>query len=54
VKLCSQEGCRKRVQQGGVCYEHGARVKRCKQDWCKNQVQTGGVCIKHGVRKRSL
>jgi hypothetical protein len=24
-KLCSQEGCRKRVQQGGVYHEHGAR-----------------------------
>jgi hypothetical protein len=24
----SQDGCGKQVQQGGVCIEHGARVKR--------------------------
>ena len=29
-KRCSQEGCTKQVQQGGVCTKHGAIVK-CKR-----------------------
>jgi hypothetical protein len=28
-KRCSQDGCGRYVQQGGVCIKHGARVKRC-------------------------
>jgi hypothetical protein len=28
-KRCSQDGCGRHVQQGGVCIKHGARVKCC-------------------------
>jgi hypothetical protein len=49
-KLCSQDGCSKHVQQGGVCFKHGVREKLCSQDGCGRYVQQGGVCIKHGAR----
>jgi hypothetical protein len=56
-KLCSQDGCGRYVQQGGVCIKHGARVKRCSQDGCGKQAVQGGVCVQHGAsvkRRRSL
>ena len=62
-KYCSQEGCDNQVQQGGICYKHGARVaklkdgkkrgarkcKYCSQNGCVNQVKQGGVCVQHGA-----
>ena len=62
-KYCNKEGCGNQVQQGGVCFQHGARVKRfsqdgcprkrkykrCSQEGCGRHVQQGGVCVEHGA-----
>ena len=50
-KYCNQDGCDNQVVQGGVCKQHGARVKLCIQEGCDNQVVQGGFCIKHGAVK---
>lgn len=49
-KECKAEGCTKRAQNGGVCVEHGARVKRCSAEGCTNQAINGGVCQRHGAK----
>merc|ERR1712194_301586 len=49
-KVCSEDGCTKNAQKGGVCIKHGAKVKRCSHYDCTKQVQQGGVCIEHGAK----
>ena len=59
-KYCNKEGCGNQVQQGGVCFQHGARVKRfsqdgcprkrkykrCSQEGCEKLVVQGGASVK--------
>ena len=49
-KRCSAEGCTNNIQNGGVCFRHGAKKKPCSVDDCTNQVVNGGVCIRHGAK----
>jgi len=48
---CSADGCTNKVQQGGVCRRHGAKLtgRNCSHEGCSNHVVNGGVCIKHGA-----
>ena len=52
-QLCSHEGCTKCAIRGGVCVQHGAKVKRCGREGCNNQAQKGGVCMKHGAKVKA-
>jgi len=51
-KTCTHpEGCGKRVQNGGLCKEHGGTQVRvnCKHpEGCDKWAQKGGFCIAHG------
>merc|ERR1712194_624628 len=52
-KVCSEDGCTKNAQEGGVCIKHGAKVKQrkvCSEEDCTNGAQKGGVCYKHGAK----
>ena len=53
VKKCSSEGCTHRVQEGGVCIRHGAKVKikLCSIEGCTNQANRGGVCRRQGAKR---
>eukprot|EP00986_Skeletonema_menzelii_P009584 scaffold4387_cov94-Skeletonema_menzelii.AAC.1 len=47
---CSADGCTKHAQQGGVCMNHGAKLKLCSYEGCTNRAQKGGVCCRHGAK----
>lgn len=38
--------------KGGVCVNHGAKLKRCSHEGCTKQVVKGGVCWTHGAKGR--
>mmetsp|Transcript_3957 Transcript_3957/g.5936 ORF Transcript_3957/g.5936 Transcript_3957/m.5936 type:complete len:172 (+) Transcript_3957:121-636(+) len=49
-KICSAEGCSKRVQAGGVCWKHGKHMyqfKVCRAEECNEPARTRGLCIRH-------
>lgn len=52
-KKCRDPECNKNVQQGGVCFTHGARGKKCSHRDCYNVVKKGGVCWTHGAKEMS-
>ena len=39
----------KTAKQGGLCIQHGAKMKRCSSEGCTNQAQRRGVCKRHGA-----
>ena len=48
---CSEEGCDKYAQKGGLCIAHGGvggKRKPCSEEGCTTLAQRWGPCVKHG------
>ena len=48
---CSEEGCDKQAQKGGLCIAHGGvggSKKPCSVEGCTTLANRWGLCVKHG------
>ena len=52
-KNCGFPGCCNKIQNGGVCYRHGAKVPTCCHPDCNNNIVNSGVCRKHGAKAKT-
>ena len=50
---CNYPDCSNKIQNGGVCYKHGATAKMCSHPCCSNNVVNNGVCRRHGAKGRT-